>query len=84
MTDADLNNTTVSDRQRVTGIRDNRAFEKDERRKSEGFELGKTETRNPESAVDTKPKDSQQQKSLQPDYFDLLSQNRQELKRGQE
>jgi hypothetical protein len=84
MTDADLNNTTVSDRQRVTGIRDNRAFEKDERRKSEGFELGKTETRNPESAVDTKPKDSQQQKSLQPDYFDILSQNREELKRGQE
>jgi hypothetical protein len=84
MTDADLNNTTLSDRQRVRGIRDNRAFEKDERRKSEGFELGKTESRNPESAVDSKPKDAEQQKSLQPDYFDLLSQNRQELKRGQE
>jgi hypothetical protein len=84
MTDADLNNTTVSDRQRVTGIRDNRAFEKDERRKSEGFELGKTETQNHESPVETKPKDLEQQKSLQPDYFDILTQNRQELKRGQE
>ena len=38
---------TLSKRERVKGIRDNRAFEKQKRREQEAFELGKDELSNP-------------------------------------
>ncbi|MGL5942123.1 MAG: transposase [Waterburya sp.] len=41
-----VQNKTLSNNQRVKGIKGNRAFEKEKRRKEEAFELGRDETQN--------------------------------------
>ncbi|MEP0840018.1 DDE-type integrase/transposase/recombinase [Coleofasciculus sp. FACHB-64] len=73
----------LSKSKKVSGIRENRAFEKAKRRESEGFELASTE-QSSSKVVDSKPENLEQPKSLQPDYLELLKKNRQERKRGQE
>lgn len=78
----------ISNRKKVAGIRDNRAFEKDKRRESEGFELAKQEKENIIETINNQPlpedEDSEASKSLQPDHMNLLRRKRQERKRGQE
>ncbi|MBD2451000.1 DDE-type integrase/transposase/recombinase [Nostoc sp. FACHB-152] len=78
---------TLSDRQKVSGIRQNRADEKNNRRKNESFELTKAETPNADNAknqISTQTEDSEDSKLLQPDHMDLLKRKRKERKRGQE
>ncbi|MEH2136713.1 Mu transposase C-terminal domain-containing protein [Nostoc sp.] len=78
----------ISNRKKVAGIGDNRAFEKDKRRESERFELAKQEKQNIVEAANNQPlaedEDSEASKSLQPDHMNLLRRKRQERKRGQE
>jgi hypothetical protein len=78
----------ISNKQKVSGIRGHRAFEKDKRRQIEGFELAKEETSNSINAanneLNTQSEDSESSKLLQPDHMDLLSRKRQERKRGQD
>jgi hypothetical protein len=81
MTEA-VEDDTVSNRQKVAGIRGNRTSEKAKQRGFEGFELARTETESNSEAMETQPEDSEKLNSLQPDYLDLLRKNRQELKRG--
>ncbi|MBW4419913.1 MAG: DDE-type integrase/transposase/recombinase [Myxacorys californica WJT36-NPBG1] len=65
----------LTDRQRISGIRDNRSSEKTERWAVEGFELAKTENnQGRELSVDSKSEALEQPKSLQPDHLDLLKQ----------
>lgn len=73
----------LSDRQRTIGIRDNRAHEKSERRKVEGFELDKIESKQ-DSELPTFSQEQPivQPKSLRPDNLDLLRQKRKERKGG--
>ncbi|MEH2379290.1 MAG: Mu transposase C-terminal domain-containing protein [Nostoc sp.] len=86
-TEAVLDDNT-SNRQKVAGIRDNRALEKDKRRKNEGFELAKEEITNSTEAtnnkVNTQSEDSESSKLLKPDHMDLLRRKRQERKRGED
>ncbi|MDZ8257976.1 Mu transposase C-terminal domain-containing protein [Nostoc sp. ChiQUE01b] len=78
----------ISNRKKVAGIRENRAFEKVKRRKSERFELAKQEKQNIVEAANNQPlaedEDLEASKSLQPDHMNLLRRKRQERKRGQE
>ncbi|WP_066378030.1 Mu transposase C-terminal domain-containing protein [Anabaena sp. CA = ATCC 33047] len=76
---------TISNRQKVSGIRQNRADEKNARRKNEAFELAKAETPNTDNTknlINTQSEDSEDSKLLQPDHMDLLKRKRQERKRG--
>ncbi|NEU78997.1 DDE-type integrase/transposase/recombinase [Nostoc sp. UIC 10630] len=83
MTDA-AKEPNLSKTKKLSGIRENRAFEKAKRRESEGFELANTENQNSFQAVESKLETSEQPESLQPNHLDLLRKNRQERKRGQE
>jgi len=80
MTKSDADES-LSNRQRTSGIRSNRATEKQVRRDIEGFELGKTED-NPtiSSSSETRLPTSEQPKSLRPDHSDLLRTKRKERK----
>ena len=86
-TEAVLDENT-SNRQKVAGIRKNKAFEKDKRRKNEGFELAKEENTNSAEAtnnkVNTQSEDSESSKLLKPNHMDLLRRKRQERKRGED
>ncbi|MBD2359780.1 DDE-type integrase/transposase/recombinase [Anabaena minutissima FACHB-250] len=78
---------TISNRQKVSGIRQNRADEKNTRRKNEAFELAKAESTNADNTknpINTQSEDSETSKLLQPDHMDLLKRKRQERKRGKE
>lgn len=75
---------TISNTKKTSSIRENRAFEKDKRRESEGFELARTETQVSAEAVDIKHDNLEQPNSLQPNHLDLLKRKRQERKLGQE
>jgi Integrase core domain len=71
----------LSDRQRTSGIRYNRANEKEMRRDAEGFELAKTESSQPiaaPSGADLPA--SKQSESMKPDHSDLLRAKRKERK----
>jgi hypothetical protein len=83
MTEA-VQDDTVSNRQKVAGIRGNRAYEKEKQREIEGFELAGIETESNSDAVGTQPECSDKPTSLQPDYLDLLRKNRRELKHGKQ
>ncbi|MGF1987477.1 MAG: Mu transposase C-terminal domain-containing protein [Nostoc sp. ZfuVER08] len=77
----------ISSRQKVSGIRQNRADEKNTRRENEAFELAKEEISNPETTknkINTQSEDSEASKLLKPDHMDLLKRKRQERKRGKE
>ena len=79
----DDSNGNLSNRQRISGIRDKRSGEKAERRVTEGFELAKAENNQDcESPVDSKSQALEQPKSLKPDHLGLLRQKRQERKDG--
>ncbi|MBD2441547.1 Mu transposase C-terminal domain-containing protein [Nostoc sp. FACHB-110] len=78
---------TISNRQKVSGIRQNRADEKNARRKNEAFELAKEEIPNTETTKNkpnAQSENSEASKPLQPDHMDLLKRKRQERKRGKE
>lgn len=82
MTESALDNS-LSNRQKISGIRSNRSSEKAERRAAEGFELAKTETDqdNKQSAsVDANSQPLENSKSLKPNHYDLLRRKRQERK----
>jgi hypothetical protein len=77
----------ISNRQKVSGIRQNRADEKNTRRENEAFELAKEEITNTDitkNIINTQSEDSEDSKLLQPDHMDLLKRKRQERKRGKE
>ena len=73
----------VSNRQKVAGIRENRAFEKAKRRENEGFELAPPAPESSPQGVSPNNEDCAVSKSLQPDHLDLLLQKRQERRSGQ-
>lgn len=73
----------VSKRQKVAGIRENRAFEKAKRRENEGFELAPPAPESSPQGVSPNNEDCAVSKSLQPDHLDLLLQKRQERRSGQ-
>lgn len=68
----------LSNTQKVSGIKENRASEKAKRRDDEGFELAKTETSILTTVLPTTNSDSPENKSLQPDHLELLKKKRQE------
>jgi len=71
----------LSDRQRTSGIRYNRANEKETRRDVEGFELAKAEdSQTAAKPSDTLSPDPEQPKSIKPDHSDLLRAKRKERK----
>ncbi|MGG6297979.1 hypothetical protein ACQ4M4_26590 [Leptolyngbya sp. AN02str] len=73
----------TSNKQRLSGIRDNRANEKEKRRESEGFEIAKTESdQDVTRQLDTNPQNSDKPASLKPTHFNLLRQKRQERQDG--
>ncbi|MEJ1934885.1 DNA-binding protein, partial [Nostoc sp. NIES-2111] len=77
----------ISNRQKVSGIRKNRADEKNARRENEAFELAKEEITNTDitkNTINTQSEDSEDSKLLQPNHMDLLKRKRQERKRGKE
>ncbi|MBW4599033.1 MAG: transposase family protein [Calothrix sp. FI2-JRJ7] len=73
----------LSNRKQVADIRENRSTEKNQRRESEGFELEKAEIENSSNTVDIDNKNLEQPQSLKPNHLDMLRQNRQERKYGQ-
>lgn len=73
---------TLSNSQRLSGIRDNRSFEKDELRKEQAFELGKLEASNVGEKVPEQLESSENQKLERPNYSKLLRQKKQEVKDG--
>lgn len=76
---------TLSNRQRVSNIRDNRAAEKSARRDTEGFEIGQViaeSSEEPLKGEKSQPKTQEKSESLQPSHFDLLRQEREEIRRG--
>jgi len=76
---------TLSNRQKVSNIRDNRAAEKSARRETEGFEIEPiTAQPGHESSQEeeSQPQVQEKSQSLQPSHFDLLRQKREEKKRG--
>ncbi|WP_414756288.1 DNA-binding protein [Anabaena sp. CCY 9910] len=83
MTDASEDNN-LSKSKKVSGIRDNRAFEKAKRRETEGFELAITDNQSSFQVIESKPETSEQAESLQPNHLNLLKKKRQERKRGQD
>lgn len=71
----------LSDRQRTSGIRNNRANEKEIRRSIEGFELAKAEAGQTIAASsETRLPASEQPKLIKPDHSDLLRAKRKERK----
>jgi hypothetical protein len=71
----------LSDRERISDIRGNRSSEKAERRLTESFDLGETESdQGAKSSVDTNSHALEQPKSLKPNHLDLLRRKRQERK----
>ena len=71
----------VSDRQRTSGIKYNRANEKETRRDVEGFELAKAQdSQTPISSPETRLPASEQPKSIKPNHSDLLRTKRKERK----
>lgn len=73
----------LSNRQRLSGIRDNRANEKEKRREDEGFEVAKPESdQDITPSVNTNPQNLDKPESLKPSHFDLLRQKRQERQGG--
>ena len=80
----DVKDETLSNNRRVSGIKGNRAIEKDKRRDKEGFELAKQEEGpNNFETAGTKAEDSEQSKSLQPDHTEIFRQKRLERNHGQ-
>lgn len=75
----------LSNRQRTSGIRYNRANEKGTRRDIEGFELAKVEeSQTIDSSSETRLPVSEQPKSIKPDHSDLLRAKRKERKGEQD
>ncbi len=74
----------LSNREKTIGIRDNRSTEKAKRRENEGFEIGKSDNKNPNNTVETDSQEVEKPQSLQPDYLDILRQKREERKREQD
>ena len=73
----------ISNLQKTSNIRKNRAFEKEQRREEEAFELKKEEESlliEQKSKPQTKPEEieARQQSSSQPDRLELLRRKRQE------
>jgi hypothetical protein len=76
---------TLSNHQRVSNIRDNRAAEKSARRDTEAFEIGQViegPSEEPLKEEKSQPQAQVKSESLQPNHFDLLRQKREELRRG--
>ncbi|MBC1257965.1 DDE-type integrase/transposase/recombinase, partial [Trichormus variabilis] len=82
MTDASQYHN-LSKSKKVSGIRDNRAFEKAKRRENEGFELAITDNQSSFQVAESTAETSEQPESLQPNHLNLLKKKRQERKRGQ-